>query len=299
MEKGKKIEIIKYFVLFAALAVSIAVIVLIKPTLSSDFAGTKRVELNFSTDVDLDQVVDLTKNIGGYDRIEKINSSQVIVDFVDLDTDNESITNRYSELEGFVNTQIKENNLVAKNYTGIKYFVGFALPMYLIFQYILLNNIEKSRNRYALLFAFLVQNVIEILVFVSILFNLSRLFPLTNEIISLFLTLSVGRLLVDMLLLFKINLAAKAHSQDDFPKFIREFILKYDRNFVIVGLFSIIIFMPLVLVSNDISAAVILLLSFLGLNTLVETFMFADLIDIFYFSIRKIPVIKDLKWSRK
>ncbi|MBD3280044.1 hypothetical protein GF389_00785 [Candidatus Dojkabacteria bacterium] len=278
---------------------SIGVLALVEVGLDADLQDTKKVEINFSSDADLDRVVEITREVGDYSRIEKTNSTQVVVEFVELDRNEEGLKEKFSEMENFSSITLTKINKATQDYSGVVVYLLFAVPIFVVFEYLMLDSIEKSRDKVGLIASFLAQNLIAAVIFSAILVSLSRLVPLTNEIFIIFGVLIAARVLLDIILLHKLNLAAKVNLQKDFPRFVENFVLKYDRNFVIVTLFSVVVFLPLVLVSTELFAAAILLTSFIALNILLETFVFSDLVSGYYYLIRKTPVVRKLKWSRK
>lgn len=294
----KYLQVFKYIFLILVVIASICSIFFWELKLSAQNTETTLVRLDFEREIESSKLVDLAAEVGDYTRLQRVNSSQYEVEYYSSEIPDEEITKVFGALEEFVSAKQIEKNIVSSDRDYIVPLLVSLIVVTAVGIYFFLKDIEKSRDRVGLIFSSLVQNGLIILVFFGALVALSQYDRASQEIISFVYLLILARILLDMLLLFKLNLDGTRVSQKNFLDFVLIHTRKLDQNYVIVSLFFVFMLIPFVLISESIFVMGTLLTIFFVTNLLVETFLFFDLLAVWYYIIGHFPVVRNLKWTK-
>jgi hypothetical protein len=299
LAKSLKLTIIVTVILLVATIVLLAVNGL---KFGLDYHNSVNVIANFKDpeSTDIDAARKIFKKAKDLDTVEASSSNNYVGSYLKLSkNDEEKLRTEFAKVDGFQNLTVVKVHKENPSLNSIAYigpvFVGFII----FANYFIASGIVKSRNKFGLIFSNVVEVAYIVVVGAGVLSAISYFYPISRELLEFWIYLVLLSISLSVINLFRLNLYFKEHPQENFLNELIKVEERYDRSYVVNVLLSSLFIAPFVVISQDPLYFAILGIVMMGLNIYVETYSFIHFFILWQTAINKLPVIKNLKWTRK
>lgn len=280
--------------------VSIVILTLTGIKVGNPYQNTVEVAIDFSQDVEFDQVSTALSQVKQFETLEKQSGQEYLVTYYSLEQQQkDDIQSNLIELDSEVSVQSTEKSKVNRDLEFLYFFIPLLFLLILVGTYLLTSEIKKSRNKWGVS----VSTILYLVILAAATLAMFSAFSLWEKLSYTGIVFLGGLLIADILftaiMLMRLNAYLRNSMQKNFMNSVINFAEKYDESYVVFQLIALLVLFPLVLVSDRaIEYGVILVLTIV-LNIYMQTYGFVHCFLLWQLALDHLPIIKKLKWTRR